>query len=158
MTVDDSLIGWGRECGMPIPEGISASRLPSLVEIRKAVAELEGFYTEESPGLREKDIDIKVKSYEEKEFTLEHDPVMGEYYGKKVFKSPIRDTTLWINISDDDQITAISFHKGDEKLAVQITHRFTKYCGPLALIADCSGIPLFIVPDKFPPDGLDVWD
>jgi hypothetical protein len=157
MPVDERLINWGKECGMPVPQSLSASRLPTLNEVRLAVQSLVGYIFKERPQPDSKDIDIDIDSIETKEFTSEQNPILEKIYGSKVFTCPVSSTTLWIKISEDDQITNIFFHKGDPKLAILVMQKFTTYCGPLALIADCDGNPLFITSDKEPPEGLDRW-
>lgn len=158
VPVDDELIHWGRKCGMPIPDSLTPSRYPTLDEVRKAVENLDGYsMPEERPGLKDGEIDIDVRSIENKEFTLESDPVFGEFYGKKVFSCPTSDTTLWIKHLQDGNVTSLSFHKGDAMLAVFITQRLTRYCGTLALINEINGFPLFVTPQTACPEGVQMW-
>lgn len=142
--INESWVGQTLCPQLPLP--VQHGCHPTLGEVKRVLAGLDGFDIEYRASLPSKVLDAYV--------TEKAGPQSQDMY-----------TVLWIRSTekdgpqpkDDSDRVAISFHKGWPELAVRIAGLLAETCGTLVLIETSSATPLVISSREISEDLIGMW-
>jgi hypothetical protein len=135
---------WIARGAMPrLSELTPRETLPTLGQLKSVLAALEPYCVTYSNGKKSLEVEVR------------HRDGYGAGWS----------TTLWAESSrhrhrsprsDHEQIR-LTYHKGNPELAVLITERLARECGPLLLVSANDGIPLVVTPGIDVDQAVDGW-